>query len=70
MNSIFSHSFPVAGFDQNPQEKNDFVLIKFEHTEIDKVRETSESGVQKISFLPAIRKTTMELVIFSGVPLS
>ena len=71
MRSIFSNSLPAAE-SQNPRQDkkgNDFVLIHFEHTNIDSIREISESGIQKIT-LPMVRKTTTELMIFSGVPLS
>ena len=69
-NLVFSDSFPAAEFEnQNPrQEKkdNEFVLIHFEHTEIDKIRRISESGYYPI----AKRTIKMELVALHGVPLS
>ena len=71
MRSIFSNSLPAAESENPRQEKKGkgFVLIHFEHTNIDSIREISESGIQKI-MLPMVRKTTTELMIFSGVPLS
>ena len=67
MNSlIFSNSNPAAEFDENPQqEKKDqgFVLIKFEKSRIDQIRQISESG-----HFPIAKTTTRkDLVIRSEV---
>ena len=66
MNGSFLKSHSAAEFEKPRQEKNDqgFVLIKFEHTEIDEIRQISESG-----HFPIVKTTKKELMIFSGVPL-
>ena len=61
MNSlIFSNSNPAAEFDENSQQeiKQGFVLIKFKHTEIDQIRQISESG-----HFPIAKTTRKDLVI-------
>ncbi len=66
MNSvIFSNSIPAAEFDENSQqEKKDqgFVLIKFERSRIDQIRQISESG-----HFPIAKTTRKDLVIRSEV---
>jgi hypothetical protein len=67
MNGSFLKSHSAAGFEKLQQKKNDqeFILIKFERTEIDQIRQISESG-----HFPIVKTTKKELMIFSGVPLS
>ena len=68
MNSlIFSNSNPAAEFDENSQQeiKQGFVLIKFEKSRIDQIRQISESG-----YFPIAKTTKMELMILSRVPVS
>lgn len=67
MNGSFLKSYSAAEFEKQRQEKNGqgFILIKFERTEIDQIRQISESG-----HFPIVKTTKKELMIFSGVPLS
>ena len=67
MNRSFLKPHPADGFEKPRQEKNnqEFILIKFERTEIDQIRKISESG-----HFPIVKTTKKELMIFSGVPLS
>ena len=67
MNGSFLKSYSAAEFEKPRQKKEDqeFILIKFERTEIDQIRQISESG-----HFPIVKTTKKELVIFSGVPLS
>ena len=65
MNSlIFSNSNPAAEFDENSQQeiKQGFVLIKFEKSRIDQIRQISESG-----HFPIAKTTRKDLVIRSEV---
>ena len=66
MNSlIFSNSNPAAEFDENSQQeiKQGFVLIKFEKSRIDQIRQISESG-----HFPIAKTTTRkDLMIRSEV---
>ena len=65
MNSlIFSNSNPAAEFDENSQQeiKQGFVLIKFEKSRIDQIRQISESG-----YFPIAKTTTRKDLVVSEV---
>ena len=74
MSSIFSKSFSAAEFEKpRPKkvEKTGFVLIKFERTKIDLVREISETGTRHEYSVPMIRQSTeIAEKIFCFNPLS
>ena len=69
-NSVFSSSFPAAEFEKKSDSKEgqDFVLVSFERTEIDVVRETSETGKFSKPLVPMVRQTSV--VALFGVPLN
>lgn len=69
-NSIFSDPIPAAEFDENPRQEKEqnFVMVSFERTKIDVVREISESGKHPVTLVPMIRQTTVVALI--GVPMS
>ena len=73
MNGSFLKSSPAAEFEKPRQEKNGqgFVLIKFEYTEIDEIRQISESGHFPIvkttkTFIPITLKNISDREIFKS----
>ncbi len=62
----FLKSHSAAEFEKPRQkkvERTGFVLVEFAHTEIDLVRQISETGYYRKSMVPMIRQKTELLII-------